>query len=231
MLPLQLRECSMIVELTEFARRHWDKNFTGTRITSHTPEEFITTLNEALSRGPNVIRSISDPYVSDIKDGYADFCKLVIMSNFTNARTGTLPITLENYHYLRTGYHSRRGEELPVLARWFDLPLPAPTAKHLVVVVYSKAQLKKEWEAEQKRFSAEHSCAGERPEPLPFTMEAGYGIVAILGQMEADEEPMKPATMIRNALGVEEGGSGVPIDREKYLESVEFWKTHATVKS
>ena len=29
--------------------------------------------------------------------------------------------------------------------------------------------------------------------------------------------------MIRNALGKEEGGSGVTLNREKYMQSVEFW--------
>lgn len=29
--------------------------------------------------------------------------------------------------------------------------------------------------------------------------------------------------MMRNALGKAEGGSGVPLDREKYMESVKFW--------
>jgi hypothetical protein len=33
--------------------------------------------------------------------------------------------------------------------------------------------------------------------------------------------------MLRNALGVEEGGSGVPLDRAGYRRSVEFWRTHA----
>ncbi len=41
------------------------------------------------------------------------------------------------------------------------------------------------------------------------------------------ETPMAPITMMRNALGVEEGGSGVPLDREAYLRSVAFWSTHA----
>ena len=39
-----------------------------------------------------------------------------------------------------------------------------------------------------------------------------------------------PMTMIRNSMEMEHGGSGVELDREKYLESVEFWKTHAIVK-
>jgi hypothetical protein len=36
-----------------------------------------------------------------------------------------------------------------------------------------------------------------------------------------------PITMMRNALGVDEGGSGVRIDREAYAKSVAFWERHA----
>ena len=48
--------------------------------------------------------------------------------------------------------------------------------------------------------------------------------------MEPMEKPMEPITMMRNALGKEEGGSGVPLNREKYMESVNFWEKHAVVK-
>jgi hypothetical protein len=41
---------------------------------------------------------------------------------------------------------------------------------------------------------------------------------------------MQPITVMRNALGKEHGGSGVPLDWEKYKQSVEFWQTHATLK-
>lgn len=41
---------------------------------------------------------------------------------------------------------------------------------------------------------------------------------------------MLPITMLRNALGPQEGGSGVPLDRVKYQESVEFWKNHINIK-
>jgi len=44
---------------------------------------------------------------------------------------------------------------------------------------------------------------------------------------EPEETPMAPITMMRNALGVAEGGSGVPLDREAYRRSVEFWRSHA----
>ena len=60
--------------------------------------------------------------------------------------------------------------------------------------------------------------------------DADWGVVAILGQSHPNEEPMKPETMLRNALGIEEGGSGVPLDREQYLKSVDFWSNNATVK-
>ena len=41
---------------------------------------------------------------------------------------------------------------------------------------------------------------------------------------------MNPMTMFRNSLGKEEGGSGVKLDREKYLKSVEFWSKHSMVQ-
>ena len=45
--------------------------------------------------------------------------------------------------------------------------------------------------------------------------------------MEPEETPLAPITIIRNALGVEEGGSGVAIDRAAYQRSVDFWDRHA----
>jgi hypothetical protein len=36
--------------------------------------------------------------------------------------------------------------------------------------------------------------------------------------------------MMRNALGKEYGGSGVPLDLEKYRASVDFWQRHALLK-
>ena len=40
---------------------------------------------------------------------------------------------------------------------------------------------------------------------------------------------MDPITMMRNALGAEEGGSGVKLDRQKYKESVDFWSKNAII--
>jgi hypothetical protein len=38
---------------------------------------------------------------------------------------------------------------------------------------------------------------------------------------------MAPITMLRNALGVDEGGSGVPLDHAAYRRSVDYWSAHA----
>ena len=48
--------------------------------------------------------------------------------------------------------------------------------------------------------------------------------------MTDEVEPMEPLPLMRNALGVEQGGNGEPINREKYLAAVEFWSCHASVK-
>ncbi len=52
-------------------------------------------------------------------------------------------------------------------------------------------------------------------------------MVGCLYTAEPDEIPMTPITMLRNALGVEEGGSGVPLDRDAYRRSVAFWDANA----
>ena len=49
--------------------------------------------------------------------------------------------------------------------------------------------------------------------------------------MSAESElPMQPITVMRNALGKEEGGSGVSMERAKYDESVKFWEKYASIK-
>ena len=48
--------------------------------------------------------------------------------------------------------------------------------------------------------------------------------------IHTNEEPMSPMTMMRNALGIEYGGSGVSINEKKYEESVVFWSQNAIIK-
>jgi len=222
----------MKIKLTEFALRHFDKTFGGTKILDMTPEDFEKEINldgifKALEMHTNItIIPYTHPMdptqlTEGIKvmDGYAPFCKLLAIRNFTDAKVGSMPITVENYIYLRSGYSARRESELPVSSRWLELPLRKPKAEWLVLVLYDKKQIEEE---------SMHNAAVGKETFKKF--EADWGIVAILGQNHPNEEPMKPETMLRNALGVEEGGSGVALDREKYLESVDFWSENATVK-
>ena len=60
--------------------------------------------------------------------------------------------------------------------------------------------------------------------------DAPWGIISIKAQDEDFELPMQPITMMRNALGADEGGSGVPLDAAKYRESVAYWKDHAPIQ-
>ncbi len=180
---------SLIIEITEFAKRQFEPDFAGTRITNRTPEQFqehLRTLQPRLTR-----------------EGDYPFSRLFFFNNYTYAHAGTMPITRK---YLRSEYRSRQEGELPVLERWLEVE--APTAIYLCLVCYTKEQLATEG----------------------TIISASWGIVAILGQMTTEAEPMKPITMMRNALGIAEGGNGEPIDREKYLAAVEFWSRHATVK-
>jgi hypothetical protein len=139
-----------------------------------------------------------------VLDGYADFCKLHVHRNWTSTRCLTIPITDDNRHLLRSGYEARSKSELPVLTRWFEGVEP-PVASYLIVILYSRGQLLKEDER----------------------IDAEWGIVGSLYTAEPGEIPMAPITMMRNALGVEEGGSGTPLDREAYRRSVEFWEKNA----
>jgi len=139
-----------------------------------------------------------------VLDGYAPFCRLHVHRNWTSTRCLTVPVTEANRHLLRSAYEARTKEELPVLVRWFEGVEP-PVADYLVVILYSREQLAREGSP----------------------IEADWGVVGCLYTSTPEEIPMAPITMMRNALGVEEGGSGVPLDREAYRRAVEFWENNA----
>ena len=136
--------------------------------------------------------------------GYAPFCRLHVHRNWTPTRCSAIAITDDNRHLLRSAYEARTPAELPVLVRWFE-GLEPPVAEYLVPILYSRDQLAKEGSP----------------------IDADWGIVGCLYTMEPAEIPMVPITMLRNALGVEEGGSGVALDRAAYARSVAFWSRHA----
>lgn len=139
-----------------------------------------------------------------VLDGYAPFCKLHVHRNWSSTRCLTLPITDANRHLLRSDYEARNSAELPVLVRWFE-GIEPPVAAYLIVILYDRDQMAKEG----------------------TPIDADWGVVGCMYTSEPAEIPMAPITMLRNALGVEEGGSGVAIDRDAYQRSVAFWRTHA----
>jgi hypothetical protein len=180
-----------------------------------------TVFNISIQQFEEIVNSRFDP--TNLIDGYAPFCKHIFLKNdFTDARLNVLPITKENEHCLRTKYEARNEKELPVLTRYFVRELleetssqEFPIAKYLDLILYSREQIEKENEA-----MGQSASSGEK---------APWGIVSIKAQDVEGELPMTPMTVMRNALGKEEGGSGVPLDREKYMEAFEYWKDHATV--
>mmetsp|Transcript_10447 Transcript_10447/g.20870 ORF Transcript_10447/g.20870 Transcript_10447/m.20870 type:complete len:209 (-) Transcript_10447:167-793(-) len=149
-------------------------------------------------------------------DGYAPFCKHVFVPNFAGVRRTTIAITDENSGMLRSGYEARTPKELPVLNRWFPKELvgDAGEAAFLDVILYSREQIRKENAA-----MSEDSWS-----------DAPWGIVSIKPQDVDHELPMQPITVMRNALGAEHGGSGVPLDAAAYRASAEFWEKNAPVK-
>jgi hypothetical protein len=150
------------------------------------------------------VQHLEDTPPVAVLDGYAPFCKLHVHRNWTSTRCLTVPITAQNLHLLRSDYEARSTDELPVLVRWFEGVVPA-VAAYLIAILYSREQLAKEG----------------------TPIDADWGVVGCMYTAEPREMPMAPITMLRNALGVEEGGSGVPLDRDAYRRSVGFWSTHA----
>lgn len=162
---------------------------------------------------PNTIRDctpeafeqrLNEEAPAHVLPGYAPFCRLHVHRNWTSTRCLTLPVTDANRGYLRSAYEARSTSELPVLVRWFE-GIEPPVADWLVVILYDAAQLAKEG----------------------APIDGDFGIVGCLYTATPEELPMAPITMMRNALGVEEGGSGVPIDRAAYAGSVAFWERNA----
>ena len=167
-----------------------------------TPEQVDTLIDMALKP-------------AKVNPGYADFCKIIAIDN-RNGNDFHLPfehLTINRVEALAKGaelhsaYEARRPEELAVLVEWIT-GIEPPKANFIHLILYDREQLAKEDEI----------------------IQADWGIVAIATGSEIDEEPMRPITMMRNALGIEEGGSGVSLDRESYSKSVEYWSKHIMIR-
>jgi len=178
-----------------------------------------TVFSQSMEKFEEIVNSRYKP--EDLRDGYAPFCKHIFLVNdFTgdDARVNVLPVE-GNEHLIRTEYAARNDKEVPILQRF--IPLDAiggasklPQAKYLDLILYSREQIRKENESTGK-------AAGDETAP--------WGIVSIKAQNEDYELPMNPITQMRNALGKEEGGSGIPLDRKEYMKSVEYWTANVNV--
>jgi len=89
--------------------------------------------------------------------------------------------------------------------------------KFLDIILYSKAQIDLE-------------TVAMNMENINKDIDYDYGIISIKPQDLDRELPMDPITVMRNALGKEHGGSGIPLDKEKYLESVKYWEKNVIIK-
>ena len=140
-----------------------------------------------------------------------------------------LEITKENEHCLRTKYEARNDKELPVLARYFDRELLLeggkkkeedvfPVAQYIDLILYSREQIEKE-----------NAAMGKEDDDGKEKETAPWGIISIKSQPVDHELPMTPITAMRNAVGKDQGGSGVELVREAYMEAYEYWNDHANV--
>ena len=201
----------MTIVLDEFAYRHFDDpNYTGARITSMSKEDFINHVRKYIQENGGFDKCSVE--------GYRSFCRHVFLPNTTDARVDAIEITDEILPKIKSGYRARRPEELAVLCRWIeakDIPGGVPQAKFLDLIFYSREQLIKEAQA-----------MGNKLEDG----EWDWGLISIKGQLISHESPMQPITAMRNALGVEYGGSSDPIDPEKYKKSVEFWEHYISIQ-
>eukprot|EP00003_Mantamonas_plastica_P015993 TRINITY_DN26834_c0_g1_i1.p1 TRINITY_DN26834_c0_g1~~TRINITY_DN26834_c0_g1_i1.p1 ORF type:complete len:220 (+),score=76.24 TRINITY_DN26834_c0_g1_i1:19-678(+) len=151
-------------------------------------------------------------------DGYAPFCKHIFIENFAGIKQDYVELNEQTEPLIKTDYIARTEKELPVLVRWVeedDVKDMIPEAKWLDIILYSREQI-----------ILENKAMGEEPETEE---SAPWGVISVKAQSVNHELPMNPITMMRNALGVEEGGSGVSLTREKYVESVDFWKSNLQI--
>ena len=130
----------MSIVLTPFARpRLFPREPRPNTIQDCSPEAFERRLNE-------------EPPLK-VVEGYAPFCRLHVHRNWTSTRCLTVPVTDDNRHLLRSAYEARNRAELPVLVRWFEGVEP-PVANYLDPILYSAAQLEKEYPEDNEGWGA-----------------------------------------------------------------------------
>jgi hypothetical protein len=198
------------IEYDPFVTRQFSQNFSGTKVNLEIKDELLEVINDAYDYAST----------ETMLDSEWGFCKYLVLPNEFGVKCAVRPITLDIYPYIRTDYSQRTPEELAVLTRYVQLPpgFKSAEANYIVLVLYSKEQLQKEFKPK------------EEGQEFYFDDDVEWGIVSIMGTMEPKPDPLVPITIMRNALGVEEGGNGETLDRKVYNESVEFWSKYILVK-
>lgn len=206
--------------------RQFTQKFSHSFFINYDPSEFEKRINVVYNNGLEYLqeKGLKDNDFENnpvLKPGYAPFCKHIIVENFIkDLYAGTIDINEYTQNFIQTSYEARTEKELPVLRRFInrsDLKCDIFPAKYLDVILYSKEQITLENKAMNK-------------EDINGENDYHFGIISIKPQNVDYELPMDPITIMRNALGKEEGGSGVPLNREKYLESVKFWEKNIILK-
>jgi len=174
------------------------------------------------------LNKVNEQYksITQLVDGYAPFCKHIFIKNFVkDLKSEYIEINEETEKLIKTKYNARQKNELPVLIRYIPMDLidknKIPDAKFLDLILYSKEQIVTE--------SIAMKMEESHIENLKKT-DFDYGIISIKPINIDKELPFTPITMMRNALGVSEGGSGIEIDKKKYMDGVEFWSKNVMIQ-
>ncbi|CAG9484109.1 conserved protein, unknown function [Plasmodium vivax] len=193
------------VDLDEFCYKQFDSTKKSCSFIPYDKNEFLDKVNELIRQ-----KKIK------VVPGYAGFCKHIFVENFTEATVETIEINNKNRDLIKTDYISRRDNELPVLIRWISKKdvKDIIKAKYLDLILYSREQIEKENKETKTVPNRKSNCL--------------YSIICIKPQNVDYELPMTPITMLRNTL-ISEGGSGINLNRDKYLESVKYWRHHVSI--
>lgn len=202
--------------------------------------------NTTLDSFFSVIKSKIDNGLAIETEGYASFCRNIIVKNdfVENVPATVMEITPENDSFLRTKYQRRGGpDELEFLIRYFcmsdlkEAGLELNQVPYFCLEFYSKEHLINE---DIQGLAKNYPNVPVEDLSLEVKQKYHYAFddpntindwvcINIKMQIEDKPIPMAPQTIIVNALGPYVGGSGAPLKREKYEESVNFFKKYAFV--
>ncbi len=203
------------IEYDPFVIRQFSPGFSGTKVPLDIKDDLLMNANDSLYYLNN---HNAEDYL--LLNSEWDFCKYLVIPNDFDIKCAVREITLDIYPYIRTDYVQRTPNELAVLSRFVQLPpgFRNTNSEYVVFVLYSREQLEKEFKP------------SETTPEFYFDETVEWGIVSIMGTIKPYPDPLVPITIMRNALGVDEGGNGEKLNKKTYDESVEFWQKHILVK-